>query len=579
MCLFKNRPLALAFLCFALVSVFCFDLSLLSSVVCLAILLLLSGVIWLVYLSRKRKRIFLILLCAIASLLAACSSTFLFHLPRQSLEASVGERVVLEGYVVRAVSQGEEKCAYDVRLESIDERVSFATVRIKCAYSTSLEVGERLRIAATGARFSSYDGYDEREMAFSDGVLAVYESDSQADLVKDLGNSNSLLLVFARARSFLSHHLKESIGGEEGRLAAALLLGERDALSDYTIQAFQRCGISHLLALSGLHVSILVAFLTFVLSKLRLSRRIRVIFIVLLSFSYLLLTGCAPSTVRAVLMVSVLSVAFLSRGEYDSFTSLFTALFLILLFTPYAARDLGMWMSFLAAGSIISFLPPLNEAWSTLVSKWNFSPRVKKAVSGLVLSFLVGIVANLGLLLVQVLAFGELSLLSVPATVLLSLPLSATLVLSIFCCIGLPLGFLCRFCASFMLGMANRMSTVHGALLPVDDAASLTLVIIVTLLLLALLIFEFRHVCAWLLVTVSLSMLLLPCAAVFTNVVGADVKASYLTSSSGEVIVFSQGGECTAFVLSEAVGSDVSALVNSTRADRCTEIDCLIFLS
>ncbi len=575
--MFKNRPLSLAFLCFAIVSVLCFGLAFLPSFLFSILLLSASAVTLVFYIFRKRRRLFLIFICLLASFISAFSSAFLFHAPRERLSKNLGEAVVLEGYVVKKVLQNEERSVYDVRLERINDERSNDSVRIKCSYSTSLEIGERFRISVMGSEFSVHQDYDEGALAVCDGIFAVFASDKEEDLTTDLGFSTSVFVFFSRARTFLSDFLQQCVGGEEGRLATALLLGDRSTLSDPVVLAFRRCGISHLLALSGLHVSILIAFLSFVLNKISVARWIRTLLVIVLSFSYLLLTGCSPSTVRAVLMVSVLSVAFLARGEYDSLTSLLGALFLILLITPYAAGDLGMWMSFLAAGSIIVFFPPLNAAWTTLSSKWNLSSRLIKLLSSLVLSFLVGAVANLGLLLVQAMAFGEISLLSIPATMILSPLLSAVLVLSIFCCFGLPVGFFCRTIASFMLAVANQMSGIPKVLLPLDDPLSFGLVIAVTLLLLAILIFKLRHVCIWILVTLSLSLLLIPSSFLFTSAFHGELKAAYLSEGGGEAIVFSREGECVVFALSEKAGNTAYQIIDKTREERCTEIDALVF--
>lgn len=577
MCMFKNRPLALAFLCFALISILSYGLSFWETVGVCGILLAAFSVVAILYAQLKRRGLFLSLLCLLLSALAALSSALLFHAPREKLAETVGEETLLEGHVVRCVLDDGERSTYDLQLENINGMPSQDTVRIKCKFSAALEIGERLHLTAMGVGLSSYEGYDESASAFSDGVFAAFSVEDEKAIDKGHGIFNSLSVFFARAGAFLSNRLQEAVGGEEGRLCAALLLGERSALSNSTVLAFQRCGISHLLALSGLHVSILIAFVTFVMSKFRMARWIRVICIVFLATGYLLLTGCAPSTVRAVLMVTILSVAFLSRGEYDSFTSLLCALFLILLFAPYSARDLGMWMSFLAAGSIIAFLPPLNAAWVSLRAKWSLPSWLIKCISGVVTAFMVGIVANLGLLLVQAYFFGEVSLLSVPATMLLSFALSVTLVLSIATCVFVPMGGVCRVGSAFMLWVSREMSSMHGILLPLDDPISLGLVLFISLLLIAVLLLRLRHVCRWLLGVMCLALLLAPVSVFVTQISEGDVKASYLSVSGTETVIISKGGTGNVYLLSNAAGTRTSRLLDKLDTLRCTEIEALVF--
>jgi ComEC/Rec2-related protein len=212
-----------------------------------------------------------------------------------------------------------------------------------------------------------------------------------SDACHYLGQAENDPLIWAsKLNTRLSYGLRNAIGGEVGGVGAALLLGNRSWLSEDTVLAFRRAGVSHLLALSGLHVSILIGFLELVFRKLKLPHTARAVTVPLFALGYLALSGFAVSTWRAVLMICVLYLAYLFRADYDAFTALSLTLALILAVTPYAVLDLSLWMSFLAAGSIIVFSP----AVSSFLWRWKRRTRLPaplfRVLSAIASAFAVG---------------------------------------------------------------------------------------------------------------------------------------------------------------------------------------------
>ncbi len=576
MCIFKNRPWALASLCFALVGILAYSLSLVLCIVLCFLFLMLACVCAIFYFKKKERAFFLSFLCIGAVTLSLFSSVLFFHTPRTRLEATVGKQVVLDGYVLRTVSLGSNSSVYDVVVRSLDGKEEGQTVRVNFEFAAGLSLGDCFVARMTGEEMTENGYGSNRDSLFSDGIFAIFVCKDGDELSATGETADTLPIRFLRWRQELSLRLEYLIGGEEGALASALLLGDRSFLSDDTVLAFRRCGISHLLALSGLHISILIGFLEMILTRIRARRSVRAVCIILLSVFYLFLTGCAPSTVRAVIMVTVISLGFVFRGDYDSFTSLMTALVLILFYSPYAARDLSLWMSFLAAGSIILFLPPIHRWMREFFSKHNLPSLLSKGISSVLLAVFVGATANLGLLLVQAAFFGEYSLLSIPVTILLSFPLSLVLVLSILCGFCPPIGFLCRGVASLMLFVASELSALQGILLPIGDAASLSLILLLTLLLILIAVLRLPFVHRWIFAVMVSSLLLLPCSYMTTEIVCTPIKVSYLCDIEEEALILNFRGECTVIDLSASDAANPYSVVATVQEERCTEIGELV---
>lgn len=402
--IFRKRPLSLA-VCVsagvALAAVYAGNRQKLILLACF-----LFGGLLLSILSILRRRVTagctaLILTCAACACLLAGSWAW-FGPTSDRYLSRTGETVAMEGYVTERLSAGGNGSRFAVRLTEFDGTPVRDCVLLECDYRSALSEGDRFRLTGQVRDFSRDESYDEETYLRSDGLVAVVTCSDYGDCTITGERTDTPMLALRRVNRRFCERLRSAVGGEEGALICALLLGNRSALSDATVLHFRRSGISHLLALSGLHVSILIGILEWILGRFRVPKRIRIAAVPPLAIFYLILTGAAVSTVRSVLMVAVLSLAFLSAERYDSFTALSVALFCILAVTPYAVLDLSLWLSFGAAASIIVFMPAVRSIPHGRL--WRFLPRpVAKAWQGLVTAVATGLFATCGTLGISVL--------------------------------------------------------------------------------------------------------------------------------------------------------------------------------
>ena len=160
----------------------------------------------------------------------------------------------------------------------------------------------------------------------------------------------------------LSHRLKQSIDRvfpeDAAALVKAVVTGDREGLSDSFTASLRRTGLSHTVAVSGMHLACLAGFLSLLLGKG--SRRSALVSLPLLLL-FTLMVGSTPSVVRALVMVTMLQLAPLLGRERDSFTSLAFALCVLLLHNPFSAADVGLQLSFAAVAGILLCSEPLQE--------------------------------------------------------------------------------------------------------------------------------------------------------------------------------------------------------------------------
>lgn len=145
----------------------------------------------------------------------------------------------------------------------------------------------------------------------------------------------------------------------------ALLTGERSLIPESVSADFNEAGLSHVLAVSGMHCGVLLAFLTCFTGKGRARTWTALPILVF----YALLTGCRPSVVRACVMIGFLLTGPLFRRENDPPTALLTALMLILAQNPFAAASVGLQLSFASVAGLLWLTPKLSVCLPKAVRK------------------------------------------------------------------------------------------------------------------------------------------------------------------------------------------------------------------
>ncbi len=181
-----------------------------------------------------------------------------------------------------------------------------------------------------------------------EGVFLCAEA---VDEVSVSGYDGSLKTASARLRAGLSAKLQSEMSEKTGGFAASLLLGDKSVLDDSVSRDFRTLGISHVLALSGTHLTLLFYGLSRLIPDKR--RVMKPFVICTLVILYMALTGFSASVTRAGIMF-IMAVLGMSIGrKTDSFTSLSVSVFLICLFCPWAPFDVGLQLSYLSVVGLI----------------------------------------------------------------------------------------------------------------------------------------------------------------------------------------------------------------------------------
>ena len=167
----------------------------------------------------------------------------------------------------------------------------------------------------------------------------------------------------SRAQEYLHARCAEAdFGAPQRSVIEAMTLGRRTELTKETRQLFARAGVSHVLALSGMHISTIFIFLQYLLGyrimNVGWQRRLNII-IALLLWAYTYIAGMPPSLVRAVTMCTFMAIGSVIERSIVSINSLVLSAIAMLLVNPRLIADIGFQLSYLSVVGIIVLGVPL----------------------------------------------------------------------------------------------------------------------------------------------------------------------------------------------------------------------------
>lgn len=205
-----------------------------------------------------------------------------------------------------------------------------------------------------------YAGYLRRHGIAGTGF--VYQ-DNYSVIGRD-SSMNLKQVALAYREKILGVYKDSGLKGDELAVLSALTLGYKEELSDDVRDAYSVAGVSHVLALSGLHIGllyfILAVLLHFCLGK-HSFRIIQGVILLLALWSFAFISGLSPSVVRSVLMFSFIILAEMGNSRSVTLNTVCLAAFLMLLYNPFYLYDISFQLSFVAVLAIIFIFPWLEK--------------------------------------------------------------------------------------------------------------------------------------------------------------------------------------------------------------------------
>ena len=331
--------------------------------------------------------------------------------------------------------------------------------------------------------------YDFARAAWFKGLAGTGSLLGQIEEVKTAPGTRPL----AQLQRVLSSHVRARLDGSPGTIAAAFASGDRGAIAPEDADAMRDAGLTHLLAISGLHVSAVIAAAYFVALKLlalfpALALRVRLPILAaaigaLSGIGYTLLTGAQVPTVRACVAAMLVLGALVMGREALSLRMVAVAALVVLTLWPESLVGPSFQMSFSAvlaivalhtSASVRTFLKPRDEPW------------IKRTGRHIAMLFLTGLVIEIALMPVVLFHFhragvyGALAnVIAIPLVTFVSLPLIAVALLLDTLGLGAPVWWCVGVSLEVLLELARFTSAQPGAVKLMPQMSGFTIALFV----------------------------------------------------------------------------------------------------
>ncbi|MBI4373152.1 MAG: DNA internalization-related competence protein ComEC/Rec2 [Candidatus Omnitrophica bacterium] len=290
----------------------------------------------------------------------------------------------------------------------------------------SIHFGDRVRLRGrleTPQKNRNPHSFDYAQYLARNGIAKIFRGIGRFSVSRQTEErSNPFISAANRSRIFLKERLAGLFPNPYHELASALILGFRKNIPLEIKDAFIKTGTAHLLAISGVHVSLVAGLFYFLIGFFRVPRAITLLLTICFIMFYTALAGANTPILRAGIMGIAVFLGFLLGEERNIKSAFFFAFFILLAANPSALFSASFQLSFVAVASLIFLLPkfektvesaaPEEGMQSLLASKHRgrFSRIVKSLKRSVRQTFLASLAATIGMFPILVWYFNLFSL-------------------------------------------------------------------------------------------------------------------------------------------------------------------------
>lgn len=308
-----------------------------------------------------RKVIFILII------LSSISNTIVLYQNKQYENAyQEGENIQVLGIVV---SQKIEKTYYNLYQIKVFASKPFNLYIQVSKKSEELAYGDKVKVQGEYQKPSkqrNYGGYDEEQYLKTLKVVGkVKVKELEVIAHKHLSKP---LQIANEVKVKIKERIETNFEEENSAILKGLLLGETSEIQEEVKEKFQVSSISHILAISGLHINYIVIGIQILFKRVIGKKKIRIFTITFLIF-YCLITGFSPSIARATVMAIITIGAEIVYRKSDIGNSIAISLFIILLYNPYLILQVGLQFSYLGTIGIILFSPTILKIFNIIKLK------------------------------------------------------------------------------------------------------------------------------------------------------------------------------------------------------------------
>lgn len=333
------------------------------------------------------KKIKNIIIISIIPMVVSCIVMQYKESKYAKFQSNISQDIKFIGTVIEEEKESEYYNNYIVKINNINEKENYKNIclliKIKKNKNTEnkkLKYGDLIFISglfehATTRR--NYKGFDYSQYLKTKNIYGICKTDVNSLKVLKEDSCFVTNMWINKLRNALKNNLRTLLPSDTASIAIALFLGDSSLIEDTQKQTFSNASLSHVLAISGMHVTYVIVGCSWILNRFD-KRKSKYVFIVFLIF-FAQLAGGSPSVIRAVIMSSIMIASKIFYRKSDVINNISISCLIILIMNPYNILNLGFQLSFLGTLGIVLFNKKIEEYLDDLhFDKYKLSNKNKK---------------------------------------------------------------------------------------------------------------------------------------------------------------------------------------------------------
>jgi len=273
--------------------------------------------------------------------------------------------VKVEAVVVSNAKEKEYKDVFKIKAETINGSTKYKGTHLQLSIKnnkTVIEYGDKIIFTGEfeqGEVQRNYKGFDYREYLKTNKIYGLVTTNKIERIEKD--KYNKVLIFINNISNKIVENASKILKEEQASLLTGILIGNKDNLNDELQESFRDSNLSHMLAVSGAHVTYVILGITFILQKSKIHKIISKIMTIIILIFFVILTGGTASVTRACIMAIYILLGSLIYRKPNILASISISLLIILIINPYKILDVGLQLSYGGTIGIILFNKILME--------------------------------------------------------------------------------------------------------------------------------------------------------------------------------------------------------------------------
>lgn len=275
------------------------------------------------------------------------------------------DEISIIGTIVSDPQEKEYKTKYILKIDTINSNKKYKNTKV-ILYTKkgkeTLKYGDKIELVGNfklAQERRNPGGFDYRFYLKTKKIYGIVTTKNTKRLKEN--NVNIISMIANKTANVIKNQSKKLLENKKACLLIGLLIGDTDEIDEETKEDFRNSNLTHMLAVSGLHVSYVLLAVNYIITKVKIHKKLSKIIVMLLILFFILVTGATPSVLRAGTMTIYLILGGIFYRRISVFSSLNLSLLVIIIMNPYCLFDVGLQLSYAGTIGIVYLYPVIKE--------------------------------------------------------------------------------------------------------------------------------------------------------------------------------------------------------------------------